>query len=194
MYEILCNTYSDIHEHLPTLKKYASECGTITEMGTRFVVSTWAFVEANPKKINCYDINVNFFLEGKKNIEEVCKNKNIEFKFTQADTLKIQTEETDLLFIDTLHRYEQLFNELSLHAKKTKKYIILHDTANFANNDEDLYDHASDIIKSKSSSEKRGLVPAINDFLETREGKNWFIFDVYNNNNGLTVLKRVSSL
>lgn len=110
---------------------------------------------------------------------------------TQADTLKIEIEETDLLFIDTLHRYDQLFKELNLHAKNIKKYIVLHDTANFAFNDEDLYDHASDIVKSGKISEKRGLISAINDFIETNEGKNWFVFDVYNNNNGLTVLKRV---
>lgn len=189
MYEELCIKPSDINEHLPTIKKYAMECDVVVEMGTRFVVSTWALVYANPKKITCYDINLADFLEGKKNIEEVCKSKNINFKFIQADTLKIEIEKSDLLLIDTLHRYYQLFNELNLHAKNINKYILLHDTVTFANSDEGIYDHASDIIKNKSSN-KQGLIPAIDDFLKTNEGKNWTIHEVYINNNGLTILKR----
>ena len=189
MYEELCKTPSDINEHLPTIKKYASECVSVTEMGTRFVVSTWALVEANPEKIVCYDINLDFFLKGKSNIEEVCKLKNIDFKFIEADTLKVEIENTDLLFIDTLHRYDQLFNELNIHSKNVNKYIILHDTVTFSDVDEFIYQHASDIIKTKQS-EKVGLKIAIDDFLETENGIEWQIHDIYTNNNGLTILKR----
>jgi hypothetical protein len=39
-----CITYGDIHEHLPTLMKYAEECDSIIELGVRGVVSTWAFI------------------------------------------------------------------------------------------------------------------------------------------------------
>ena len=42
-YQIQCDTASDINEHLPVLKEYAQKCETITEMGVRAVVSTWAF-------------------------------------------------------------------------------------------------------------------------------------------------------
>jgi hypothetical protein len=34
-YNILCNTPSDINEHLPTLYKYATECESIIELGIR---------------------------------------------------------------------------------------------------------------------------------------------------------------
>lgn len=190
MYETLCKTPSDINEHLPIIKKYASECSNLTEMGTRFVISTWALVEASPKKITCYDINLSFFLEGKKNIEEVCKQKNIDFKFIEGDTLKVEIENTDLLFIDTLHRYEQLKGELFKHAKNVNKYIILHDTVTFANVDEFIYQHASDIIKNTETT-KQGLGPAISDFLDSEEGHNWQINEVLTNNNGLTILKKI---
>ena len=56
-YEKLCDIRSDINEHLPTLKRYASECKTVTEMGVRYACSTWAFLEARPEKITCYDID-----------------------------------------------------------------------------------------------------------------------------------------
>jgi hypothetical protein len=189
-YKILCEKPSDINEHLPTLKRYAECCERITEMGTRFVISTWAFVESNPKKITCYDINEEFFIQGRKNICEICEEKKIDFEFIKGDTLKIRIDETDLLFIDTLHRYQQLLSELNLHADKVKKYIILHDTTTFGYVDEFIYQHASEIIKN-SNSDKSGLVPAINDFLITEEGKKWEKIEIFSNNNGLTVLSRI---
>ena len=190
MYNILCNEPSDINEHLPTLKEIASECDTVTEMGVRFVVSTWALVEASPKKITCYDININFFEDSKGDIEKVCQLKNIDFKFIESDTLKLEIENTDFLFIDTLHTYNQLYKELNIHSKNVNKYIALHDTVSFGYNDEFIYNHASDIIKNEKS-EKQGLIKAIEDFLITDEGKKWTIDKVYKNNNGLTVLKKI---
>ena len=50
-YEERCKKPSDINEHLPTLKKYSEECEHITEMGVRWVVSTFAFLMGKPKKI-----------------------------------------------------------------------------------------------------------------------------------------------
>ena len=56
-YTIRCEQPSDINEHLPTLKKYAEECEHITEMGVRWVVSTFAFMAGLPKKLISYDID-----------------------------------------------------------------------------------------------------------------------------------------
>ena len=56
-YDELCARPSDINEHLPTLKKYAKECEHITEMGVRWVVSTYALLMGKPKKLISYDIN-----------------------------------------------------------------------------------------------------------------------------------------
>ena len=50
-YDTLCNRGSDINEHLPTLKKYSEECDHITEMGVRWLVSTFAFLMGKPKKL-----------------------------------------------------------------------------------------------------------------------------------------------
>jgi predicted O-methyltransferase YrrM len=190
IYNILCSIPSDINEHLPTIKNLASECDVVTEMGTRYVVSTWALVYANPKKIICYDINEDFFNEGKKNIYEICKENDIDFSFNRADTLNLDIEKTDLLLIDTLHTYFQLFSELSLHSKNVNKYIIMHDTVSFGHCDEQIYNHASQIVKNNNQTTKSGLVTAIDDFLKTEEGLNWRIDRIYTNNNGLTVLAR----
>jgi len=128
IYENECRNISDINEHLPTLLKYACECEHITEMGVRWVSSTWPLLLSNPKKMISYDI-----LRDPKinNVIQLANEYKIEYQFITADVLKIEIEETDLLFIDTLHTYNQLFYELQLHSDKCSKYIILHDTTSF---------------------------------------------------------------
>ena len=37
-------TKSDINEHIPTLYKYAKECTSVTEFGTRACISTIGFL------------------------------------------------------------------------------------------------------------------------------------------------------
>ncbi len=50
-YNVLVKIPSDINEHLPVLKKYAEQCDHVTEMGVRYIVSTFALVLAKPKKL-----------------------------------------------------------------------------------------------------------------------------------------------
>ena len=173
IYEEKCLIPSDINEHLPTLKKYAEECEHITEMGVRWIVSTYAFLMGKPKRMISYDINpVNWEW-----IKDLVKE-DTDFQFIIGDTTKIEIEETDLLFIDTWHVYEQLKVELKLHANKASKYIILHDTTTFEFIGETI---TSDVVYE-------GLWPAIEEFLE--ENPHWELLERYDNNNGLTILKR----
>ena len=189
-YNILCKTKSDINEHLPILQKYANDCNHITEMGVRTGVSTWALLSSKPIKMISYDITDVFFRE-KNLVMGSCKKENIDYEFIVGDSLKINIEETDLLFIDTLHVYNQLIRELKLHNNKVKKYIILHDTTTFGEQDETIYSYASDIVKNEilDTKEKSGLFNAVIDFLD--ENKNWKIKEKLNNNNGLTVLEKI---
>ena len=79
------------------------------------------------------------------------------------------------MFIDTLHTYDQLIEELRLHSEKVSKYIALHDTVTFAHVGED--------------PTKAGLWDAVSEFIF--DGS----FQVkyhYLNNNGLTVLERIN--
>ena len=162
-----CTTVSDINEHLPILKKYASECSHITELGVRAIVSTWAFLSGRPKKLVSVDIyHPNHFGANLDEVYKVCKEENILFDFIQDSSLEIEIESTDLLFIDTIHWYAQLSKELKLHSNKVRKYIILHDTTS-------CYDD---------------LQPAIDEFLN--DNKNWTVDLVLTSNSGLTVLRR----
>jgi hypothetical protein len=187
-YQHNCSVPSDINEHLPTLLKYSNECKHITEMGVRWVCSTWALLMSNAEKIISYDIRKD---ESVNPLISAAEEYGINFQFIEADVLNLEIEKTDLLFIDTLHTYNQLNKELELHSENVSTYIILHDTESFGYNDEFIYEHASEFVKSASPS-KQGLWNAVVDFLETEKGSNWVMFDRYRNNNGLTVLKRVN--
>lgn len=171
MYKQLCETPSDINEHLETLKNLTEECESVVEMETRYCVSTFAFIEGKPKKLTCIDIvHPTTYVNqgGIQSFEKVliaCKEKEIDFDFIEASTLDIEIEPTDLLFIDTLHEGQHLRKELALHGNKAKKYIVFHDTISCADE----------------------LMPVINEWLA--EGV-WKIKEHYTNNNGVMVLER----
>jgi len=186
IYESECSKRSDINEHLPTLLRYANECEHITEMGVRWVSSTWPLLLSNPKKMISYDIVKHPKIN---EVVELANVNKLNYQFIEADVLKINIEETDLLFIDTLHTYNQLICELELHSDKTKKYIILHDTTSFGSIDEVIYSHASPDVKSLETK-KQGLWTAVMDFLESDKGRKWEVHERHLNNNGLTILKR----
>lgn len=156
---------SDINEHIATMHKYANECNHITEFGVRTGVSTWAWLASRAKVIRCLDIenitnNLQIHFQSAKETKK-------DFTFTCVNTIadKLEIEQTDLLFIDTAHTYEQCSQELKMHGNKVNKYIIFHDTT---------------------------LCPELNKAIEEFLNKNlnWKIKEVYKNNNGLTILEK----
>lgn len=171
-YNELCQTPSDIWQHLPTLKKYAEECPEICEMGVRSIVSTYALLAGKPKKMVSYDINdCNW-----KPLQEAVKGIT-DFEFKIGNTLQIEIDECDLLFIDTLHNYDQLKEELRLHGNKARKYLIFHDTTS--------YEWSGESYQGKVV---KGIWPAIAEFM--RLNPQWSIKERFTNNNGLTILVR----
>lgn len=173
-YELACKCDSDINEHLPKLREYAEKCTHITELGTRYGNSTIAFMAANPQKFISYDVTPNDRIEY---LQMVAKDANINFEFRNENVEQIEIEETDLLFIDTNHHDIQASNELRLHARKARKYIIFHDTETF-------------YLKGQGYEEGHGLKYAIEPFLENNKGV-WEIAERHHNNNGLMILKRI---
>src|SRR5574343_628325 len=166
----LCAVPSDINEHLPTLRKYAMKCAHVTEFGVRNAVSTVALAAGFPKRMVSYDIR-----PMPEAIERIIIGE-VDFTFRLADVLQIEIDPTEVLFIDTLHTYDQLNAELVKHADKVSKYLILHDTETFG------------IVGEKR---QRGIMPAIDEFLLMNPI--WRFHEIYRNNNGLMVLRRGST-
>ena len=169
------NLQTDINEHFDTIKEYAEKCEHITEIGVRGVNSTWAFLSGKPAKMVSIDKSspMEFGVDINK-VKKIANENNIDWSFILSDVLQIELEETDLLFIDTLHTYPQLSKELKLHGNKARKYIIMHDT---------------ETNKYIGDFGEEGLQKAIEEFL--LENKHWSFCEIFTNNNGLTILKRV---
>ncbi len=174
----------DIGEHIETLYKYACECESIVEMGTREGCSIYAFAGAKPKKL--INIDVAHF-GGADQLKSWCAQEGVDYEFWHASTLEVEIPQVDLLFIDTEHSYLQLRAELAMHGNVPKKYIILHDTTTFGYTDSESYGDGG-LRYMEGEEEKHGLVPAMNEFLE--KNPHWSIHEVFENNNGLTILKR----
>jgi len=176
IYEICCHHECDINKLFPVIRRYANRCDHITEFGVRGVFSTYAFLAATPKVMRSYDIVTS---ENIKEALDVAQETGIDYKFIEHDVLTTNIDETDLLFIDTLHAYRQLSKELTRHANRVRKYIILHDTTTWGIEDE---------IK-EDIPVKQGLQLAIKEFLEVNP--QWVIEREITESNGLVVLKRI---
>lgn len=197
-HDYLCNTVSDIHQHLPTLYEYATKCESIIELGVRKCVSTWSLIYGllnnnSDKK----SILVNDILEC--NIDELLdatKDLNIDVKYEWINDLELNIDNNvDLTFIDTWHIYGQLKRELNKFSAITNKYIIMHDTTVDAIEGETLrfnLDAEKQSIESGIPVEeiKCGLWKAVEEFLENNQ--NWKLVQRYHNNNGLTILERIN--
>lgn len=160
-YEEFCVTESDINLHLPTLKSYYDKCDSVTELGVRGCVSLFAALASNAKKVVAVDI-FNVWVPECDKLTFIC-----------ADDLTIEIEETDFLFIDSRHCYEQCIVELMLHGNKAKKYIGFHDTFIFGTHGDDG---------------KEGLNAAINEYLKYNH--EWSICYQTEINNGLTIIEK----
>jgi hypothetical protein len=160
---------SDINEHLPVLRDYAKLCKRVTEFGLGH--STIALATGFPNSLTTYDIARNKCAD----YGALINDAGVSFEFVVADTLKVDIGPTDLLFIDTLHTYEQLTCELTRHGDKVSRFIIMHDTTTYGEHGE---------------VGGYGLNKAIGEFLCNHH--NWDVREVRDNNNGLVVLEKIS--
>ena len=163
------NTPSDMNEHMAFLYQLACVCDSIVEFGVRRGTSTRAFLYSKTP-LRSYDLIID---DKVAELFVYAKQQGYDVDYIQADTLNLSINQTDMLFIDTLHTYNQLKQELILHGNKANKYLVFHDTSTFG------------IIGEDGAM---GLLPAIDEFLI--ENPQWQLQYQFTNNNGLTVLKR----
>jgi hypothetical protein len=166
-------------------------------MGARGCISSWAFTKGlleNNKPIKFLFLND----ISPCNIDELLRvtaDLPIKINYKWINNLQLELPgRLDLTFIDTWHVYGQLKRELAKFSKLTNKYIILHNTSV-----DGIY---GETIRSKLNAEEQskesgfpleeincGLQKAIDEFLS--ENKDWVLHEVYTNNNGLTILKKI---
>lgn len=175
---VLANEYrmargvpSDINEHVETLKRLCDKVESVTEFGVRTGISTRGILMSKAKKIRSYDL----YLDNHISYLFSLVTKEKDAKYEIGNSLTIDIEPTDLLFIDTDHTYEQVKTELDRHHSKVNKYICFHDTHSYG-------------IHVDDSSVNPGIMPAIMEFM--RDHPEWKIDYFTTKNNGFTVLKK----
>lgn len=192
----LCTIPSDIHEHLPILHEYAKKCSTIVECGVYEVTSSYAFAAGLLGTPNASLTMIDPYVSSKTPaFLDQCGREGIVARFIHSSDLTISPIETDLLFVDTWHVYAQLKRELAHWHASVRKYMLLHDTT--------VDEWYGEAVRGRADIERhvretgfpaeeiqKGLWPAIVEFL--REHPEWKLEARYTNNNGLTILSRVS--
>lgn len=165
LFSFISSIKSDLQDHCETLKNLVEKSDTVVEFGVRWGKSTICFLTGRPKKMFSYD------LQEMPTIKEIKRISETDFEFKKANSLEIEIEPCDILFIDTYHSYDQLIQELKRHHNKVKKYIVMHDTVAFA--------------RKGHREGERGLMDAIEEFVKNYD---WKIKQHYTSSNGLTIL------
>ena len=197
-YQHVCDSPSDINEHIPFLYDLCKECSSVTEIGIRGIVSTWGCLYGLAENTLGYGTYLGIDLappprhllaESKKLAEE----NGLSFTFLQANDMDIELEYTDLLMIDSLHTYCHLTYELEKFSPIVGKYICMHDTsAPWGEKDDWEYRGDYSEYPIEFDRTKRGLWPAVQDFL-AKNGDHWRLKERRLNNHGFTVLERITS-
>jgi hypothetical protein len=186
---------SDLNEHLPVLRRLASESLCAMEIGIRSIESTWGVLmglSENGSSAKSY-VGVDLDIPPFNRIDlpqALAKENGIAFRFVQVNDMKLDLiGQVDLLFIDSLHTYCHLRYELDKFSSNVNKYIALHDTSEpwgLRDDTEYLGDYSE--YGGKYDCTKRGLWPAVEDFLAANP--TWELMHRYENDHGLTVLRR----
>ena len=181
------NEPSDINEHLHKLYEYALRSDSVVELGTRWWLSTYSFLAAEPSRLWSVDIerpesnrwgdSANHDFE---NVLEAANDQGIDYKFILGDsrTAEIDAKEVDLLFVDTQHTYDVVKAELAHWGHKIKKFIIFHDTVLYG-----YEGHGGGGTRVPG----QGINRAISEF--RAENTKWVEAERFFNNNGLLILK-----
>lgn len=161
-YLAACDAKTDINEHLPILKCFAERCKQVTEFGVRDGQSTRALL-ASGASLKSYDL---FRHSDVDRLFNMARGDGRDVNYVTGNTLEIDIEPTDMLFIDTEHTYEQVKGELNRHHDRVRKYIAFHDTATF----------------------KDAIMPAIEEFLSMNNS--WSVVYRVENNNGFMIIEK----
>lgn len=121
---------SDIVLHLPVLEWFAGQCQHVTEFGVRGGESTVALIGSGCPEVRSFDLERTPIVDA---LERLRLPAN--WVFGQLDTGSDidapRIGETDLLFLDTLHTFGHVSRELSLHGRKARRFLAVHDITAF---------------------------------------------------------------
>jgi len=170
IFEVIKSMPRDLEEHMDLLKGLSSKCSHVTEIGKR-KESLVALAAGKPKKLVSH--NTEWHQVGDR-VEELAKL-DIEIERTPISSEQIESiEKTDMLFIDTVHTYSRMIDELNKFAPSVKRFIVARGT------------QANGEVGEDGGA---GILYALRFFM--KENPQWSVIEHYENQYGLTVLGRL---
>lgn len=127
MYDLVCKKdplKDSIIYDMDVILAIAKEVDHITELGVHKCNSIYGWLAGEPKKVVGVDIKSQPEWEV---LKEIVADTTLNLELIISNDLEVVLEETDLLFIDSLHTYNHVCALLRIHQEKVKKYIVLHD-------------------------------------------------------------------
>jgi hypothetical protein len=197
--DALLDESDPMHAHLGLIRALTRPNDTIVEIGVRQMSCTLAFLASRPAHYIAVDLFVPMY-DRVKPAEFVANALGTTFEFIQGDVLEVELPSADILMLDSLHSYAQLRAELARLSVNITRFIFIHGTAApWSQQDEVpgpvlLSKLTASANLTRSVSERRGVWPAIVDFLASEPGLLWMLWKRDNTARGLTVLRRQSTL
>jgi hypothetical protein len=154
----------DSPDRFDTYQRYAAQVQSVTEFGVYTGLSTCAWLMGRPQRLRSYDIT-DQYLTVLPELEHAALTQGTDFQFAIGNSLEINIEPVDLLFIDTVHKRDHARAEIQRHHAQVRRYMVFHDTADWP-----------------------GVFQAVIGFV--MENRGWHIVEHCQKNSGLTVLAR----
>lgn len=130
-YQRLIASEIDMKPHLPRLRKYAAQCGVVTEFGfwkgNSAVALACGLMDRGGGVLHSYDLAG--FDKEIVELWQACQQAGVDFRFHRRSTLELtDLDPCGLLFIDSLHTGPQVKVELK-HATSVSQRLAFHDTS-----------------------------------------------------------------
>lgn len=154
----------DSPDRFDTYQHLAAQVGTVTEFGVYTGLSTCAWLMGRPQRLRSYDIT-DQYLTVLPELVAAAQVQGTDFQFAIGNSLEIDIEPVDLLFIDTVHKRAHARAEIDRHHAQVRRYMVFHDTADWP-----------------------GVFQAVIGFV--MENRDWHIVQHCQRRSGLTVLER----
>ncbi len=181
-----CATAIAIAAHLRRLRELAEDLDVAVEFGVKRGASSSALL-IGAKRVISYDTVATV------EARELKRVVGERWDYRIGDSREADFEQADLLFVDSLHTYAQVRDELK-HAHKIKRYLIFHDVSTFgevgAAGESGRQSWTYQLGRGSVPDEHRGIRPAIDELMIYDQS--WRIIERRTDSHGLLVLQRAS--
>jgi len=182
---------------LLVLQKLGQQVDSVLEFGTgKFARSLTAWIAARVGRVETYDVKP-VGTPIRTLMGDLARQAHVSLRIKQGDSTYVffdkDSQDFELLFVDSLHTGEQLKQELDNTHEHVSRYIVIHGIVQYGWNGEDS--RLTEIEKKMHSHVAQiggdGLLPVIFHFLSTH--REWMVKRVHTNGQGLIILERVDA-